>query len=589
MKSVALLLSAALPLLAAPTFVAGKVYDVGKLSFSPNAAEKTGLTINDRSMCWAAAGSNLLQHWQDAYKQHADRGATPPDGLAPDNGVSPRGTAYLNIYRAFLNSWTDGSGLNPDSLSWWLQGRQLMELTAEQKKLHHVSVRNGNPAGGYYTSLFREPTHWVGGKNGPCGCIVDYGTTPGNDMQYSPKTQEEVQRILDEMLRTRGQAGLLAFMHFERMPDGRMQLKGGHAVSCWGYEKDPSGKLCALYLTDSDDQRLSVFRVNTAEVGGAVALYSDDPASRYSMSPDRCLIFCALSYINTPAEVAQGGAPADSLPTDGKVCCNTQLTAPAKAEQLMIQAGESIGQTIFSASSSLQCSGSLLIEHGALVSLSAGGAGVTYEAETLENAGQCRVAHGRLNARGLFNAGYMDLTELGPVALQACHSVGCMTLSGSTALQIGPLCLRAAERQVLALGCGELTPAGISCPQAEQGRSVQLRDAVAESSESLCLKNVTLSGHCRLKAAQGVVLEHVAYVPYLPASFPVEDGVLTVDCRFLVEGAAEGDLTLQWKRADVSRLKAAGVKRVHVLLGDEVNVTLRASGMRSAADGGFEL
>lgn len=577
----------ALPLPAAPTVVAGKVYDVGKLIYSTDGAQKTVPRRNDRSMCWAAAGSNLLQHWQDVYYALRDADKNVPNGLAADIAVNPQGTAYLRIYRDFLEQWTDGSGLNLDAFVWYLQGGQAMLPAPSAAVLGRVSLLRDRESGAYYSRIFTEPTQWHPGLNGPCGCFVDYGTTPGADMEFAPKTLAELRRILDAMLQTEGQAGLLAFMVYERSAEGDMVLKGGHAVSCWGYETDPAGELCALYLTDSDDRRLSAFRVNAQEVNGVIELTSDDPASGYAPSPDRRLVFCALSHINTPAAVAKQGKPASCLPDGNRVECNTQLTAPAAAPHLEVAAGENMGQTLFTATAPLAAEGDLKIQHGALVSLRTDGAG-TFSFGRLLNGGQCRVAHAaELRTEELQNSGYCELAEVHAVHLNRCLTPGCLVLKGQTELQVGSLHLQPAEGRGAALGHGGVTPQGMG----GMGGPLLLRDAVVRAAEPLLLSGVSLSGTCSVQAEQGVQLQHVVWTLPLPSGKIAvgADGVAEVDATALLTGRAEGSLAVRLSPADVERLKAAGATFVRFRFAEEMQAKVTAEGLPEPSPGLFLL
>lgn len=73
----------------------GVCYDLGKACYSndPNIPSKL-----DEVYCWAAGASNIIQYWQDTYKDQADAGITPPSGINADYG-SPTGTMYLDVYQ----------------------------------------------------------------------------------------------------------------------------------------------------------------------------------------------------------------------------------------------------------------------------------------------------------------------------------------------------------------------------------------------------------------------------------------------------------------------------------------------------------
>lgn len=121
--SVALLsLLAALTAQAAVTVstTTGHVYDVGKGSYS---SDENVTDKSDKELCWAAAASNLIQHWQDYYYKQHDTGETPPDGPNKNNYTSPTGTQYLAVFDAFRDNWKDAPGLASNGFQWWFLGK----------------------------------------------------------------------------------------------------------------------------------------------------------------------------------------------------------------------------------------------------------------------------------------------------------------------------------------------------------------------------------------------------------------------------------------------------------------------------------
>lgn len=578
-----LLGAAAAPLFGEPTVVPGKVYDLGKLSFSPQAAQFPELRRDDLRMCWIAAGANLLQHWQDSYLQHHDAGKAVPNGLADNHGITPRGTGYLAIYREFLNHWTDGGGMNINALTWWLQGTLAYTPSPEQVAQRGLSIWEDHAGGGYFTGLFPHPAEWQMGQNGSCGCVVDYGTTPDPDLQTAPRTLDAVQRILDEMLQKDGQGGLLAIMNFDRTGSGKT---GAHAVTCWGYEKGPDGKLCALYLTDSDDRALTVFRVNAHEQGGAVVLSSHNPACNYSTTAPVYNIFRALSFINTPGPVATRTAPADSLPADGTVQRNTQLTAPAQAQRLLILASEQLGQTIFTTTAPLTVQESCQVGPGALASMQAGGKGA-FSFGTLHNNGECRLAHATgvtVQDGRIVNGGYLDLDSVGTVQLQECTTHGCVSMENGAALQLGSLRVAPVHPQAAAaIARAEIRPHAISAAQAP----AQLRDVAITAEQPLLIRHACFSGAYGIHAHAGVQLENVTLTLTLPKNIiPAEDGEIGIDCSKMVTGDAFGTLNIRLAPPDLARLAAMGVRVLRLRFADSMQAEIRSDVMEDTGEPG---
>ena len=568
----------------AATVVSGKVYDLGKLSFSRDAASIPELRRNDLRMCWIAAGSNLLQHWQDSYLNLHDAGREVPNGIVGPLNIKPYGTGYLAIYREFLKYWTDGGGMNLNALTWWLQGSLAYTPSPQQVEQGGLSVQKTPGGGGYFTNLFGKETDWKPGSAGACGCVVDYGTAPDADLQYAPRTLDDVQRILDEMLQVEGQAGLLAFLDFDNAPQG-MARTGAHAITCWGYEKGPDGKLCALYLTDSDDRMLSAFRVNAREQGGAVVMSSNDPSGNYSVFAPGFRVFRALSYIKTPASAARRSHPADSVPQGGVVSANTQISTPLELDSLEVVAAPEHGQTIFTTTASVAVAGGCRIGGGALASMQAGGQGA-FSFGSLQNEGQCRLAHAAsltVQDGELVNLGYLDLENVGTVGLGTCECGGCLSMEGNTVLELEGLRISPVRADIpAALGLAQLSPQGVSRIHG----TAQLRNVHITAKKPLLLSGVALSGVVSIQAAAGVQMEDTTLTLGVPKNIrPNELGEIGLSCEKAISGEARGTLNIRLSAEDASRLAAMGVRVIKLRFAPEMHATLVSDQLQPAGDG----
>lgn len=564
--------------------VPGKVYDLGKLSFSEEAQNIPELRRNDLRMCWIAAGANLLQHWQDSYLSLHDDGREVPDGIVGPLDIRPYGTGYLAIYREFLKHWTDGGGMNLNALTWWLQGTLAYTPSPQQVAQGGLSVQNVPGGGGYFTRLFGRETDWKPGSAGAAGCVVDYGTAPDADLRYAPRTLDDVQRILDEMLQVEGQAGLLALLDFDNAPRG-MSRTGAHAICCWGYEKGPDGKLCALYLTDSDDRMLGAFRVNAREHGGAVVMSSNDPSSNYSSFVPGYRVFRALSYIKTPDSVARKAAPASRVPQDGVVSANTQLSAPLGCDSLEVVAAPELGQTIFTATASVAVAGGCRIGGGALASMQTEGQGA-FSFGSLQNEGQCRLAHAAsltVKDGRLVNRGYLDLENVGVVSLNACECGGCLSMEGNTALELDGLRISPVRADVpAAIGLAQISPQGISRIHG----TAQLRNVQISAKKPLLLSGVTLSGVVSIQAASGVQMEGTTLTLGVPQNIrPNALGEIGLSCEKAIIGEARGTLNIRLTAEDASRLASIGVRVIKLRFAPEMHATLVSDQLQPAGDG----
>ena len=101
----------------------GVCYDLGKAYYSTDA---TLDDKRDKSYCWAAGASNIIQYWQDTYYNTKDASKDVPTGTNAKYG-SPMGTMYLNVYQEAYNKGVGDSfsgGYPRYLLDWWMTGKQ---------------------------------------------------------------------------------------------------------------------------------------------------------------------------------------------------------------------------------------------------------------------------------------------------------------------------------------------------------------------------------------------------------------------------------------------------------------------------------
>lgn len=280
---------------AAVTTISGNIYDVGKYSFS--SAEELWFgtyylgpnqdgTPNDSAMCWAAAASNVIQHWQDTYMDKADAPQMTVNGTSDSGYASPTGTAGLDVYRYLLDTWTPGSGISYNVFSWWMQGR-----TVDGKSPGFIYSSSGTSRlkndtsdeyGGFYTGIFgshdTSATHRMPSypslDNAP---FFSAQLKESGQAELTP-TYGSVTDAIKSAFTNEGQAIALNLLR----PDN----SGGHAISCWGYETDSNGNITALILSDSDDRMYGTFMVSLTEstttVNGEERIVATISTSRYN-------------------------------------------------------------------------------------------------------------------------------------------------------------------------------------------------------------------------------------------------------------------------------------------------------------------
>lgn len=280
----------------------GHVYDVGKGFYSTdeNVTDKS-----DRELCWAAAASNLIQHWQDYYYGKHDDGKTPPNGLNGNNYTSPTGTQYLAVFDAFRNNWTDASGLASNGFQWWFLGKDKVAADASG------NLEENADSAGYYQGIF----------TGTTTCYVQQDLLSAADREGHPQ-EECFRQTMDAALGNAGQGVSLGIY----IADEKGKISSGHAITCWGYETDADGKLSAIYVTDSDDRYYGATKVRVeVDADGFLMLNSYDLAS-YNFNRDAGYFIGLMEYIDTPESIAQQSADLPSSITNGVVSSNTRLT-----------------------------------------------------------------------------------------------------------------------------------------------------------------------------------------------------------------------------------------------------------------------
>lgn len=210
----------------ADTVVAsGVFYDVGKESYSsdPNA------TKQDSLFCWATAGANMVQYWQDSYGQYHDQGQTPPSGIGSSYN-DPYGTSYLKVYQEALKvQGADKTGYHTEFIDWWFKG---------------TAVKNGS------TTVLPE-------QDGYYNTLSDGQSVSARTL---PHTESTLPDTLKTIFSTQGQ---LAGLSFRAYRGAEVPMKD-HAITCMGYETGADGKVSALILADADDAYYGAIRVNVS-------------------------------------------------------------------------------------------------------------------------------------------------------------------------------------------------------------------------------------------------------------------------------------------------------------------------------------
>ncbi|MDD6813834.1 MAG: IdeS/Mac family cysteine endopeptidase [Akkermansia muciniphila] len=382
----------------------GHVYDVGKGYYS---SDDNVIDKSDRELCWAAAASNLIQHWQDYYYDKHDTGETPPDGLNDNNYTSPTGTQYLAVFDAFRNNWEDAPGLASNGFLWWFLGKDKVAADASG------NLEENADSAGYYQGIF----------TGTTTCYVQQDLLSAADREGHPQ-EECFRQTMDAALEEAGRGVSLGIY----ITDKDENIGSGHAITCWGYETHADGTLSAIYITDSDDYYYGAtkVRVEIAE-DGSLMLNSYDLAS-YNFNQQSKYFIGLMEYINTPVDSAPTGGSQLSI-TDGVVSSNTCLTKAYSGTGLsvakeVIFSGTS-GSITLTAPAEGNTGAGFIVEAGGMASLNGlttlsatgfGGAGMELKGYTYVT-GATDVKAEDNSGSGIFNTAYLELLNCTAVSV----------------------------------------------------------------------------------------------------------------------------------------------------------------------------
>ncbi len=238
-------------------------YDVNKKAQGNN---------GDINMCWAATSSNMIQWWQDRYKEAG--GTLPagcPDGVGTKN-YDNYGPYELAIMEVFHSEWNNDKGCHAvEAIPWYFEGENYGETASAGSQAYPLT------AGGYwkniwssiypnlyhdynymlnmyhnlYTGSFLAYTGWdeACSESGP-----KYGTDA--HLAFSNRVIEFLQRGITELTISLNSSGGLS-----------------HATTLWGCEYDKTtGLVTRIWITDSDDlerepkqQLLNEYAVSTID------------------------------------------------------------------------------------------------------------------------------------------------------------------------------------------------------------------------------------------------------------------------------------------------------------------------------------
>lgn len=328
----------------------GVVYDVGKNHYGYNHSVPGHSYIEDDCQCWAAAGSNAVQYWQNTYYKYRDeqfktQGANDvPNGVITDSPYAPpAGTRYLQVYEKELEYMIKNTGGESyEFFDWWMNGTEVSGNLKSGKGAYYRAVFGDNAAGLAYKGLDDQ---W-GAQPFYEGEPVPVFTPEGLSQMH-----QELTDFIKTTFQTQGQIATL-------------NVNYGHAITCLGYETDENGLLSALILANSDDAYFGAFRATIASeqtdaflfdegvymtYGERLVLKTDDDqvlqlnATYGTDSPTVKPWVSGAARIDTPAGTAEDAKAAKSTITAGEgetLAENTRLLASTLVEGDGIKVGD---------------------------------------------------------------------------------------------------------------------------------------------------------------------------------------------------------------------------------------------------------
>jgi hypothetical protein len=157
--------------------------------------EKSPLTNQDDSLCWAAAAANALQ-WT---------------GWGKASGL----TTNDQIFTYLQDHWTNNGGSAKYAWQWWFSGEDNAPRTSGWA---HVDVAGGGFLPNSIFDMYYD----------------EHTMTYFNSMDY----------VKDYL---RGGSSVILLVYNDN---------GAHAITCWGYSYDPiTGQYNGVWVTDSDDDK----------------------------------------------------------------------------------------------------------------------------------------------------------------------------------------------------------------------------------------------------------------------------------------------------------------------------------------------
>lgn len=156
------------------------------------------------NFCWAGAASNAIHWWLDRNKEYIDRYRQNHNIPVFDY----RGKGDSDVFKFFAEKWTRNEGsYSTVGFNWFVNG---IDINVQE---------SAKGQGGLFRDVF--------------------GDTPLTEFMES-SNRRTFNKFVQEALKNKRMITI----------DER-NMAGGHGISCWGFDFDEDGYVCALYYSDS--------------------------------------------------------------------------------------------------------------------------------------------------------------------------------------------------------------------------------------------------------------------------------------------------------------------------------------------------
>lgn len=286
---------------------------MGELEGRINAPEK-GISVysfsnltDDSGTCWYNSSSNILQYWQSYYGvfyQGKDidgndselvHGHTYNREYAPTLG----GTQSLKIDMLMYDSIPNMGGDLCCLSEWYFLGDDWHGVTKE-----------GAPAAGYFADYFADNYYDYFDEYLDTG-LLSVHQKLNNDSEIDYRHDLNGLTDVDRYVKAAFGADKDSSGNWQATEVGSLlylgitSFKGGHALTCYGFETDENDVITSLYVTNSDDRLYTLFKLKLQEEEDGVVYMYKENGQRWDYAGATDWHIDELEWIMTPTSLKQ--------------------------------------------------------------------------------------------------------------------------------------------------------------------------------------------------------------------------------------------------------------------------------------------